>query len=233
MVLDKDTLSLERDKRKFTIHLASRPEAQAFVESIRSTLAGNRKALEQDYALALEGESQRWVLTLVPKDEAIQRCSSASRSAAAGTRCATSSTCRPTATARKSSIDPMSHARPRRACTAVPGGMRSSAVFLVWLALMLAGLVVVWNSRFTADMSFFLPSNPSAEQRALVEQLQDGSVSRLLMVSVGGGDEKQRAAVSRACARPWRPIRTFSRCRTARPGASRASATACWRTATR
>ena len=78
--------------------------------------------------------------------------------------------------------------------------MKSPAVrvFLVWLALMLAGLVVVWNSRFTADMSFFLPSNPSAEQRALVGQLQDGSVSRLLMVSVGGGDPDQRAAVSRA-----------------------------------
>ena len=78
--------------------------------------------------------------------------------------------------------------------------MKSAAVrvFLVWLALMLAGLAVVWNSRFTADMSFFLPSNPSAEQRALVEQLQDGSVSRLLMVAVEDGDEKQRAAVSRA-----------------------------------
>lgn len=78
--------------------------------------------------------------------------------------------------------------------------MKSAAVrvFLVWLALMLAGLAVVWNSRFTADMSFFLPSSPSAEQRALVEQLQDGSVSRLLMVAVEGGDEKQRAAVSRA-----------------------------------
>ena len=71
MVLDKDTLSLERDKRKFTIHLNNRPEAQAFVESIRSTLSGNRKVLEQDYALTLEGESQRWVLTLVPRDESI------------------------------------------------------------------------------------------------------------------------------------------------------------------
>lgn len=71
LVLDQDTLSVERDKRKFTIHLASRPEALAFVGSIRSTLLGNRRALEQDYALALEGERQRWVLTLVPNDPAI------------------------------------------------------------------------------------------------------------------------------------------------------------------
>lgn len=71
MVLDRDTLSLERDQRKYTIQLANRPEAQAFVESVRNTLSGNRKALEQDYSLRLEGESQRWVLTLVPSDSAI------------------------------------------------------------------------------------------------------------------------------------------------------------------
>lgn len=78
--------------------------------------------------------------------------------------------------------------------------MKSPAlrVFLVWLALMFAGAVVVWNSRFTADMSFFLPSEPTAEQQALVGQIRDGTVSRLLMVSIGGGDVAQRAAVSRA-----------------------------------
>lgn len=70
-------------------------------------------------------------------------------------------------------------------------------VFVLWLAAMAAGLAVAWNSRFTADMSFFLPSHPSAEQRALVSQLQEGTVSRLLMVSLAGGDERQRAAVSR------------------------------------
>ncbi|MCB2017993.1 MAG: hypothetical protein KDF54_10880, partial [Hydrogenophaga sp.] len=77
--------------------------------------------------------------------------------------------------------------------------MRSAPVraFLIWLALVLAGLAVVRQSRFTADMSFFLPSNPSAEQRALVSQLQDGTVSRLLMVSIAGGDARQRADVSR------------------------------------
>jgi outer membrane lipoprotein-sorting protein len=66
VVLDKDTLSLERDRRKFTIQLSSRPEAQAFVESIRSTLAGNRKVLEKNYTLELAGDSRQWVLTLVP-----------------------------------------------------------------------------------------------------------------------------------------------------------------------
>jgi predicted exporter len=78
--------------------------------------------------------------------------------------------------------------------------MRSAAarVLLLWLALMAAGVAVVANSRFSADMSFFLPSRPSVKQTVLVGQLQDGMVSRLLMVAIAGGDEQARASVSRA-----------------------------------
>ena len=73
----------------------------------------------------------------------------------------------------------------------------SLRVFLLWLLLMLAGAGVAWNSRFSTDMSFFLPSRPSAEQQVLVDQLKDGSVSRLLMLAIEGGDAAQRAVVSR------------------------------------
>lgn len=71
LVLDRDTLTMERDKRKLSINLNSRPEALAFVDSIRSTLAGNRQALEQNYALQLQGERAQWVLTLVPSEPTI------------------------------------------------------------------------------------------------------------------------------------------------------------------
>lgn len=71
MVLDKETVVLERDKRRMTIRLSSRPEAQAFVESIRSTLSGNRKALEANYKLDMKGEAADWTLTLWPTDVAI------------------------------------------------------------------------------------------------------------------------------------------------------------------
>lgn len=70
-------------------------------------------------------------------------------------------------------------------------------VFLLWLLVMLAGAAVVWNSRFTADMSFFLPARPSAEQQVLVDQLKEGAVARLLMVAIAGGDAGQRATLSR------------------------------------
>lgn len=71
MVLDKDLLTMERDNRKMSINLASRPEAMAFVDSIRSTLSGNRRALEQHYSLKLQGDTSQWVLTLVPVEPAI------------------------------------------------------------------------------------------------------------------------------------------------------------------
>lgn len=71
LLLDKDLLSIERDKRKLSINLASRPEALAFVDSIRSTLAGNREALERNYALQLSGSSDNWVLTLSPREQKI------------------------------------------------------------------------------------------------------------------------------------------------------------------
>ena len=50
MVLDKDLLTLSREKQTFSINLASQPEALAFVDSIRGTLSGNRAALEKNLA---------------------------------------------------------------------------------------------------------------------------------------------------------------------------------------
>ncbi len=75
--------------------------------------------------------------------------------------------------------------------------MSARRALLIWLLAMLAGVVVVWNSHFSADMSFFLPGRPSAEQQVLVDQLKEGVVSRLLMVAIDGGDAAQRAAASR------------------------------------
>lgn len=75
--------------------------------------------------------------------------------------------------------------------------LSAGRTFLLWVLAMLVGAAIVWNSRFTADMSFFLPAHPTAEQQVLVDQLKEGVVSRLLMVAIEGGDEKQRAVLSR------------------------------------
>ncbi len=69
---------------------------------------------------------------------------------------------------------------------------------LIWLVAMGLGLILLWNTRFSADVSFFLPSKPTPEQQVMVDQLREGAVSRLLMLSIAGGDADQRADASRA-----------------------------------
>lgn len=68
LLLEGDTLSLERSGKQLRLDLRSFPEVAAFVESIRGTLAGDREALERVYRLRLEGDATSWVLTLVPRE---------------------------------------------------------------------------------------------------------------------------------------------------------------------
>ncbi|MBL0917733.1 MAG: MMPL family transporter [Hydrogenophaga sp.] len=63
---------------------------------------------------------------------------------------------------------------------------------------MAVGGMLALQTRFTTDLSFFLPAKPSAEQQVLVDQLREGVVSRLLMVAIEGGDSAARGERSRA-----------------------------------
>ena len=69
-----------------------------------------------------------------------------------------------------------------------------------WLLLVAILGTVVSRASFTADMSVFLPAEPTAEQRLLVDQLRDGLVSRLILVGISGGSAQGRADSSRALA---------------------------------
>ncbi len=75
---------------------------------------------------------------------------------------------------------------------------RAVWVVLAWALAMALGGWLASRTRFTTDLSFFLPSQPTAEQQVLVEQLREGVVSRLLMVAIGGGEPAARAEASRA-----------------------------------
>lgn len=68
MVLDGDTLTLERGRSRHVLQLRDYPEVAGMIESIRATLAGDRQALERVYHLALDGSSERWTLVLTPLD---------------------------------------------------------------------------------------------------------------------------------------------------------------------
>ena len=68
----------------------------------------------------------------------------------------------------------------------------------VWLLVLAAALWVLRSTSFRGDISAFLPSKPSDAQKILVEQLQDGVVSRILLLAIEGGNESERADASRA-----------------------------------
>lgn len=69
MIVDGDALTVERGSQKYQLQLQAYPEIAAFIESIRGTLAGDRKALERNYSLALSGSAEAWVLELLPLNE--------------------------------------------------------------------------------------------------------------------------------------------------------------------
>lgn len=73
MVVNGDNLQIERGRQKIQLQLQTYPELAAFIDSIRGTLAGDRKALERSYQLSLEGSAQSWTLRLVPVDSKMKQ----------------------------------------------------------------------------------------------------------------------------------------------------------------
>lgn len=69
MIVNGGELYVERGRQRIRLQLQSYPELAAFIDSIRGTLAGDRKSLERNYTLALEGSAERWTLLLIPLNE--------------------------------------------------------------------------------------------------------------------------------------------------------------------
>ncbi|GGC07351.1 membrane protein [Oxalicibacterium flavum] len=88
----------------------------------------------------------------------------------------------------------MQNGAPPRAWTAI----------CVWLLVALLGIGVLFRTTFTADLTAFLPKDPTEEQQLLVEQLRDGMVSRMILMGIEGADPQARAALSRSLAKQMR-----------------------------
>lgn len=73
LVLDGNKLQITRSNgRKLTLAVDERPEVSGFVESVRSTLRGDRAALERYYDLQVDGAPEQWQLQLTPKAAAMR-----------------------------------------------------------------------------------------------------------------------------------------------------------------
>ncbi len=79
----------------------------------------------------------------------------------------------------------------------------------LWLALTLACGIIISRSQFTADLSAFLPKNPTPAQQLLLEQIRDGLASRLILVGIEGADATTRATLSKQIARHLRSDPAF------------------------
>ena len=74
LVLERERLTIESKDRNLrrTLLLQDHPVIWAFVESIRSTLAGDLSTLARFYQASLGGSERRWQLTLKPIDPRMQ-----------------------------------------------------------------------------------------------------------------------------------------------------------------
>lgn len=70
---DEITIDSPARKERRTLGLRMNPVLWGFVESMRGTLAGDLKSLERFYWVRLEGDAQRWVLVLEPRDPAMSQ----------------------------------------------------------------------------------------------------------------------------------------------------------------
>ena len=73
LVLAGGVLTVERAGRRHVLDLHRYPQILPFVESIRATLAGDRRALERIFRVEFTGSVQRWSLTLLPLNPELTR----------------------------------------------------------------------------------------------------------------------------------------------------------------
>ncbi len=57
---------------------------------------------------------------------------------------------------------------------------------ILWFLAMALGIGILANSRFQADMSVFMPRQPTKSQAVLVNQLQEGAASKVVLIGVEG-----------------------------------------------
>ncbi len=78
LTLDGDTLLIENKEtgQRRTVALQEQPVVWAFVESIRSTLAGDLQTLNRFYEVSLEGDASQWRLRLKPTEPRMREVAS-------------------------------------------------------------------------------------------------------------------------------------------------------------
>jgi len=86
---------------------------------------------------------------------------------------------------------------------------RAVAALAVWLVGIAASITIVATTRFSADMTAFLPRAPSPAEQILVEQMQNGVASRLILIGLEDAPAPALADLSKALAQRLRANPAF------------------------
>ena len=70
------------------------------------------------------------------------------------------------------------------------------AFWSVLLALALSAWLLMFHTRISTDLGYFLPSGASTAEKLLVGQVREGAASRLILIGLEGGSEQERAQAS-------------------------------------
>ncbi len=80
----------------------------------------------------------------------------------------------------------------------------------IWLLFSLICVLIVSRAQFTADMSAFLPRDPSPRQQILIDQISEGFASRALIVGIEGAPSSVLAQISLNLGQQLRGASDFS-----------------------
>ena len=80
----------------------------------------------------------------------------------------------------------------------------------IWFVFILLCTLVVARSQFTADMSAFLPRDPSPRQQILIEQISEGIASRSLIVAIEGAPRAVLTQLSESLGQQLRSAPDFA-----------------------
>lgn len=73
MEVEGNQVTLKRGGRTRHLALDAVPELSALADALRGTLSGDAKVLQRSFRIRVDGTRERWVLVLVPSDNALAR----------------------------------------------------------------------------------------------------------------------------------------------------------------
>lgn len=92
---------------------------------------------------------------------------------------------------------------------------------LIWLCAIALATIAVLRANYVADMSAFLPANPTTNQSILIEQLTHGSLSRTILIGIEGAPSETLAQASHDLTAAMQASQRFSIVQNGNPESTR------------